>query len=294
MAALGNATPTPPPTDIITVASGGPNMGFLDSVNTFLPYVVAVAVGIAAMIVFVWYRQKYMPEIARQLTKAYHSRGLPAFIQDEMGNIGFYFGRKKLPEGVIYIEKMGWFLLPNPPPFSLEELFGDFPERKEKNPVGRPRKEKTVASTLPPPAFTPEDLAGLSPEEQEKAKLLAEKTKWLNTSRAEKEEWIATHGVLVRTPILKGFGRQVFFGSSTAAALSNLQAIAHADLPKVRALAPRMYQKTQLDALATGSRLEGMKQSGRDTTKWIFAAIAAAIVIGSLGLVVYLLTQHPA
>lgn len=273
--AIGNVTTTPLlnatsfPTN--TPISTATNISFLDSVNTFLPYVVAVVVGIVALIVFFWYKQKYMPEIARQLTKAYHSRGLPAFIQDEMGNIGFYFGNKKLPEGVIFIPKMGWFLLPNPPTLPTFEEVAEYMKRK----VGRPPKNPEEAT------------AGLNE--------LYEK---------QKKEYALVSGILLQTPVLKGFGRQVFFGSSTSVALSNLQAIAlvsegnlsgkiaQADLQKIRMLAPKMYQKTQLDALATGNRLEGMKMSGKDMTKWIFAAIAGAIVIGALGLVVYLLTQH--
>jgi len=214
------------------------------------------------------------------MTKAYHSRGLPAFIQDEMGNIGFYFSKKKFPEGVVFIERIGWFLLPNPPPFSVTDFLFSEPEKKR---VGRPAK------------VAPEEVAAS----------MVDKATVPTLSTAEKEDWIKAHGILVQTPILRGFGRQVFFGSTTAAALNNLTAIAvvsegnntgvlmQSVLLKVRALAPRMYQKTQLDALATGSRMEGLKQSGKDMTKWIFAAIAGAIIIAAIGLIVYLLTQRP-
>jgi hypothetical protein len=254
---LLNSTALPTSTPIHTTA----NIGFLESLNIFLPYVVAIVVGIVAFFVFVWYRQKYMPEIARTFTKAYHSRGLACFLQDEMGNVALHVANKKLPEGVIFVPNKGWFLLPNPPKMPTFDEVVEYTTRK----VGRPPKNPTEAT---------------------------ENLKDLYMQR--KKEYAEVHGILVQTPILKGFGRQVFFGSTVSVALSNLQGIAHADLPNVRLLAPTMYQKTQLDALATGNRLEGMKMAGKDMTKWIFAAIAGAIVIGALGLVVYLLTQHPA
>lgn len=266
---LLNATSLPTSTPINTTA----NVGFLEGVNTFLPYIVAVVVGLAAIIIFIYYTKKYQPEIARQLTKAYHSRGLPAFIQDEMGNIGFYFGNKKLPEGVIFVPKMGWFLLPNPPTLPTFEEVSEYAQKR----LGRPPKNPVEATTA---------LSALYEQ--------------------QKQEYALVSGILLQTPVLKGFGRQVFFGSSTSVALSNLQAIslvsegnltgkiAQADLQKIRLLAPKMYQKTQLDALATGSRLEGLKMSGKDFTKWIFAAIAGAIVLGALGLIIYLLTSPKA
>lgn len=250
-------------TDISTSAStsSGPNMGLLGSLNFILPFIPAIVIGIAAVVIFIWYRQKYMPEIARQFTKAHHSRGLACFIQDEMGNVGLYIAKKKLPEGVIFIQGKGWFLLPNPPEMpTMDEVMETFQKK-----VGRPPKNPQEAT--------------------ESLLALYEK---------RKQEYAAVHGVLVQTPILKGFGRQVFFGSTVAAALSNLQGIAHAHLPNVRLLSPSMYQKTQLDALATGNRLEGQKMAGKDATKWIFAAIAAVMVLGALGLIVYLLTQKPA
>jgi hypothetical protein len=235
----------------------GPNIGFLETLNTILPYIGMVVVAIVASVLFVWYTKKYTPEIARTMTKAYHSRGLPAFIQDEMGNVGFYIADKKLPEGVIHIKGKGWFLLPNPP--NPEE---EMPETEEARKPGRP------------------------PTKPESIKKLEE------MSKEEKEEYAFAHGILVQTPILRGFGKQVFFGSS-AVALSNLTAIAHADLLKVRLLAPKMYQKTQLDALATGNRLEGQKMAGKEVTKLIMYALIVIAPIAVTGLIVYLLTQRP-
>jgi hypothetical protein len=234
----------------------GPDLGFLELLNTFLPYVVTAVVGIVALIAFLWYQKKYMPEIARTLTKAYHNRSLPLFIQDEMGNIDLHICDKKFPEGVIHTRKTGWHLLPCPP--NVEEKEG----AKEKRGPGRPSKEQYRAA---------EQLA-LMPEN-------------------EKEEYVKAYGILVQTPILRGFGKQVFFGSSQSAAVSNLNAIAHANLLAVRKLSPKMYQKTQLDALATGSRIEGLKMAGKETTKLLMYAIIAVVPIACFAIAAWLLTQ---
>ena len=234
------------------------NLGFMESLNTYLPYLGMVVVAIVAVVIFVWYTKKYTPEIARTCIKAHHSSGLPVFVQNEMGIVELQICDKKFPEGIVHTKRSGWFLLPSPPnPNETED------EDNAKRGPGRPAKDCYKSS---------DDLAKMSED--------------------EKEKYIKAYGILIQAPILKGLGKQVFFGSSVAAALSNLTAIAHADLLEVRKLAPKMYQKTQLDALATGNRLEGLKMAGKDMTKWIFAAIAGAIIIGALGLVVYLLTQH--
>jgi len=52
-----------------------------------------------------------------------------------------------------------------------------------------------------------------------------------------------------------------------------------------------MYQKTQLDALATGNRLEGMKMMGMESLKYIFYIVCACIPIAITGLVFWFLTQ---
>lgn len=233
-----------------------PDLSFMESLNIVLPYLVAVVVGIVAVILFTWYKYKYTPEIARRFTKAFHSRGLPVFLQDEMGNVTLYICDKKFPEGVVHVKDKGWFLLPNPPnPVDLEDLSSEPP----KFGPGRPPKTRKPLEEL-----TKEEMA----------------------------QYAAAYGILVQTPILKGFGRQVFFGSVVSAALSNLGGIAHSDLPSVRKLAPKMYQKTQLDALATGSRIEGMRISGKETTKLLMYVIIAAVPIAVVGLIVYLLTQN--
>ncbi len=241
----------------------GPDLAFLESLNALLPYVLTIVVAIVMGVVFVWYTKKYTPEIARTFIKAYHNRALPVFLQDEMGNVALYICDKKFPEGVVHVKDKGWYLLPTPPsPSEPKEAV-----EEEKRGPGRPAKvtSETYKSA--------EEFAKLSEE--------------------AKQAYAAAYGVLVQTPILRGFGKQVFFGSTVASALSNLTAIAHADLLNVRKLSPAMYQKTQLDALATGSRIEGMKMAGKETTKLLMYAIIAAVPIAVTAIAAWLLTQHP-
>jgi hypothetical protein len=235
------------------------NLGFFETLNGVLPYVGMAVVAIVAVVIFVWYTKKYTPEIARTFIKAFHSRALPIFIQDEMGNVALHICDKKFPEGVVHVKGKGWYLLPSPPsPDDPEEDDTEDIEAEKRGP-GRPPKQPVK----------PIDAM----------------------SAAEKEAYVTAYGMLVQTPILKGFGKQVFFGSSVSSAVSNLTAIAHADLLAVRKLSPKMYQKTQLDALATGSRIEGQKMAGKETTKLIMYAIIVIAPIAVVGLIVYLLTQ---
>lgn len=197
--------------------------------------------------IFGLYRYWWEPSISRDMTKAKHSSGAPAFIQNETG-VDFMVSNKKLPEGVVYYKNRGWFLLPKK---NVSQL-----QTEGKRGPGRP------------------------PKDTEKI-----------DEKAQKEK-IEVGEMILHTPILRGLGKQVFFGSVDSVALSNPTTIAHADLPKVRNLAPTMYQKTQLDALATGSRLEGMKMMGMsDAIKILLYVIIAAVPIAVTGLIVYLLIQ---
>lgn len=255
-------------------------MGFLDLLNTFLPYIGMVIVGIVAFVGFLYYTKKYMPEIAHTLTKAYHSRALLVFLQDEMGNINTYICDKKFPEGIVHVKDKGWFLLPNPPP--PENEFADLPDLRadsdKKRGPGRPPKNSVVNS---------EEV-----KEADEVKIPPQPVNLDAMSEAQKRAYVMSHGILVQTPVLKGFGKQVFFGSTVSVALSNLTAIAHAHIPEIRLLAPKMYQKTQLDALATGSRLEGLKMSGKEMKQWIFAGIIVIGIIACFAIAAWLLTNR--
>ena len=251
-----------------------PNLGFLDAVNNFLPYLVAIVVAVVMLCVFVWYIKKYQPPICGVLTKCHHSVAPPAFIQDEMGRVRLYIGNKKLPEGLMWIKNRGWyeFLMPPDPNDPKDELGLESVEtlgvEEVKRGRGRPPSKALV-------------------NEEVKIK------KWSDMTQAEQEQYVLAYGKLLETPILDGLNKQVFFGSTASSTLTNLWAIAHAELPKVRLLSHAMHPKTQLDALATGNRLEGIKMASHDPIKWLIIAIIAAIPIAVTGIVAWLLTQHP-
>ena len=193
-----------------------------------------------------------LPPIAKDMRKAKWSKGVPAFIQNDAGNVVFLTSDKQMPEGVIH-NKLGWFLLPRPSTQSEKS------EEVRRGP-GRPPKIDPLTDIENP---------------ESKIKVTAEKIELL--------------GKLLHTPILKGLGKQVFFGATSSAMLTNLWTIAHADLLQARKLIPMNTQKTQLDALATGSRIEGMKMMGGDLMRWIFYVIIACIPIVIIALIFWFL-----
>jgi hypothetical protein len=240
-----------------------PNLGLFEGINAALPYVGMIVVGVVAAIIFVWYTKKYTPEIARQLIKAYHSVGLPLFLEDATGNVNCLVCDKKFPHGVVHVRRRGWYLVPVPPN-PEDEAKAETVIDKQQGP-GRPPKPKVKG---------PEELSKLS--------------------ETELEEYVAIYGMLVRTPMLKGLGKQVFFGTMDTIGVGSLSAIAHADLPKVQWLAPKMFNKAQIDSLATGCMDEGKAMVDRDTRQFLFYCVGGAIVLCAVGLIVYLLTQRPA
>jgi hypothetical protein len=96
---------------------------------------------------------------------------------------------------------------------------------------------------------------------------------------------------ILEVPILEGVGKPLFVGCVNQPLLLSPKTVAHSDLTRVREIIPETLTQTQLDALHTYSKLKGIKMAGKEQTKLIVLAIIAAIVIGTMGLVVYLLTQ---
>ena len=235
------------------------DMGFLESVNTFLPYTVAIAVLIGAIIIFYWYRQRYMPEIARTLTTAAHDKRLPVFLQDEMGNIDLQLCDKKYPSGMVHIKRKGWFMLPDKA--NLEKVYNAL--------MDIPVKE------------------GMSEEEIK----VAIEQKLEVMSEAERKEFIQAHGILAQTPILRGLGKQVFFGFVDSPSLQTLGAIAHADLPAVQLLAKEGVTNARINSLQKEAYNEGAASTGKDQMKLLMIALVVIAPIVVTGLIVYLLTQ---
>lgn len=125
---------------------------------------------------------------------------------------------------------------------------------------------------------------------------------------SNQEEVDAALDVVLRTPILDGLDKQVFFGSSDAPLLSNLEtlsllsqkqekpnskqgSIKHSILSVVKEVIPATISRSQLEALGTFEYLRGLKVRGGDVIKLIIIAIAVIGVIVTAGLVFWFLTQ---
>jgi hypothetical protein len=234
-----------------------PDLAFLETLNSILPWVGDVVIALVATCLFIYYVKKYTPAISRQLTHAYHSRGLPMFVQNEMGVVRMLICDKKFPKGVVHVPKIGWFLLPTQPTLSDSEEV----EQEEPRKAGRPPKvpEKPIEAM----------------DEKELA------------------EYARLYGTIIKAPYLDGLNKQVFFGTTDCAGVSNLTTIAHADLPNVQWLAKQTYNKAQIDSLATGCRDEGYKMASKETTKLLMYAIIVCAPIACFAIAAWLLTQHP-
>lgn len=205
-----------------------------------------------------------LPKISRMMRKAKWSKAVIAFIQDDTGNVVFTTSDKELPEGVIHNQK-GWFLLPRPEAVNVAPL----PVAGLKRGPGRPRKET------------------LNPDGSVSVDVVEDQVKPLSPEEIQKN--IELRKQMVHVPLLRGLGKQVFFGATNSSMLSNLWTIAHADFLENRRLIPMNTQKTQLDALATYSKIEGTKMMGGDALKILFYVVIAVIPIAVIGLVFWFL-----
>jgi hypothetical protein len=230
-----------------TFTPGGPSLNFLGSV--FWQFATFI-IGIVAVIGFLVYHYYITPPIGRQMIAAKWSKGVPCFIENEVGIVDFTTTDRHLPEGVKHIKHKGWFANAIRDVTEVESE-----DKGEQRGPGRPRKN------------------GVSPEK---------------VDEKQNDEILE---MITHTPMLNGLGKQVFFGSTTSVALTGLKTIAHADLRKTRLLSPRMYSKTQLDALATGNRIEGLKMAGKDAVKLIVMCLVVIAPIVVTGLIIYLLTS---
>lgn len=231
----------------------------LEELNTFLglPAVIwffaMIAVAVMFMILIVVHETFIMSSFAKQARKMKRSKGLPALIQ-ENNVLRLFFSNGSLPEGLFFINKQ-WFVRPQTP------YLGGKKEETKRGP-GRPAKEDATAPNgKSPDVLEPEDREAL----QE----------------------------ILQVPILEGVGKPLFVGCINQPMLLSPKTVAHADLTRIREIIPETLTQTQLDALHTYSKLKGIKMAGKEQMKIIILAIAAVMVIGSLGLVVYLLTQGP-
>jgi len=127
-----------------------------------------------------------------------------------------------------------------------------------------------------------------------------------------KEQMDKAIEVALRTPILDGLDKQVFFGSADTSLVSNLETLAeftpqnpqtndpnsenpkltnvrHSLLNVLKELIPATMSRTQLDALGTLNYLRGLKVGRGDVIKLVIIAICVIGVLVSAGLVIYFL-----
>ncbi len=249
--------------------NGGPDF------SGFLPTVALIIVSLVAGVVGLVHEFWVLPPIAKAFRKAKFSKGPIGLIQDLSGNVVFLFTKKELPEGVIKTNH-GWFLLPMP-----GTRLSDLAESKAYTP---PRL------TCPECGSTGKHHKGCSKPPREPLKDENEKVVPPRpTDEKELEKYADEYGRMVHVPILRGLGRQIFIGSISSPMLSNIWTIAHADLLQARKLLPMNMQKTQLDALETNSRNEGLEMFGAGILKWFVFAILAAIPIILIVVVIWYL-----
>lgn len=247
-----------------------PTTSFL---NNYLWQFLTFIVAIVAVIGFLVFHYYLTPPIARKFISAKWKPGSPSFIQDDAGVVHFTTNNIELPEGVVH-NKRGWFLRSRSPYLPGEEPV-------VKRGPGRPPKEAD------------------------------DKTPDGEVSKEEAEKVLDT---VLQAPILEGFGKAVFFGYDGAPLLSNLKTLAvasgnevsiqtpddaknnivrriaaHADLRIMKEIIPATISRTQLGNLHRWATAKGYEKRGGDQMKLIYVAIAGAIILGSLGLMVYMI-----
>ena len=121
--------------NLLVLAS--PSLDFLGSyIWMFATFIVLIVAGIG----FLVYRYYIEPPLARQITAAKWSNGVPAFIENETGVVELSMSDKKLPEGVVHYKRKGWFLLPQRSISPLDD--------EPNEPVIRPYITKKMAAKM--------------------------------------------------------------------------------------------------------------------------------------------------
>ena len=257
----------------------------------FLPTILFLIAIIVSVTLFLVHEFWLLPAISRAFRKSKWSKGITAFIQDLSGNVLLIISKKDLPEGVTKTSR-GWFLLPMAGT-PLSKIPGTKAYRPESNSI-------KLSTPCPECGATNKHFKNCSkpprPKQTEEANSVVPNRPDVKSKNYDKEmeEYVELYGKMVHVPILRGLGKQVFFGCMESPMLSSIWTIAHCDLLMAKGLVPMNMQKTQLDALATGSRIEGMKMMGGDVMKWIVYVIIACIPIAIVGLVFWFLTQGKA
>lgn len=211
--------------------------------------IVAMGVGIASVISWIVHEVFIMNSFAKQARKMKRTKGVPALIQHN-NVLKLHFSNAELPEG-LYRVGGRWYVRPQTPALVKKEGRGP----------GRPPKETGENKTVDPA---------------------------LETDVLNKDHREALTEIL-QVPMLEGVGKPLFIGSVNAPILTNIKTVAHADLTRIREILPSTLSQTWIDALNEYSELKGIKKGTKDQLKIIVLAIAAAIVLGTMGLIVFLI-----
>lgn len=251
---------------------------FLPEFSTLIWLVIIIVILMVWVGSFLLFLFWFMPPISRKFIGIKWRSGSPCFIQHG-GRVSVYSSSDELPEGVIH-NRLGWFL-------------------KSAHPFGQAEKTKLEALI---------EKYKDDPEAERKImeELKSNKKKYTWTIKKEKEiedlKDIALDKVL-RAPILDGLNKQVFFGSSDTALLSNLETLSeftphnpdkgvkHSLLTVLKEVIPATMSRTQLDALATLNYLRGLKAAKGETMKLLIIVACLIGLIGTVGLVFWFLTQ---
>jgi len=231
----------------------------LEDLNTFLGlpammwFFVAIGVFVGFAILILVHETFIMSKFAKKARSMKRSKGMPALIQ-ENNVIRLYFSDGSLPEGLFHIAK-SWFVRPRRPYLPRTQ--------PQQGHVGRPRKEE-LENKINDDKQLPDVL---KPGEREALEEILE------------------------CPILEDTGKSVFIGCVGQPLLTNIKTIAHANATNIQEVLPIVYPPTILDALHEYSVMKGLKKGNKEQMKLIMLAVVAVMIIGALGLVVYLLTQ---
>lgn len=284
----------------------------------------AVIIGVVALVGFLVYRYYLEPPIARQFTslrwKKFASVG---FIQDDSNTVHLVTTDTELPEGVIHT-KRGWFLRSRAPYMSHNRV----EEKLDKKEVAVRVYEQVKADLLEKGIEVSDEALNVMVKDKVDALLRTQngdngkrgRGRPPKTSEVEDEDYgVYEDGLktVLQAPVLAGLGRSVFFGYEGAPLVGNLKTlaltgnnavevtkesddkkswrvtvkkvVAHADMRILKEIIPATISRTQLAALHNYSLNKGYLKRGGDQMKLIFIAIAAAIPLGVMGLVVYLI-----
>lgn len=260
-------------------------MSFIEpDLSWLMPTMFLVVSNIIWVTVFLVHEFIVMPPVARRMRKAKWSKCSPGFVQDDAGRVHFVINDIELPEGVVH-NKRGWFLRSRPPFV-----------RKESVDVAVVQDLDAIAKSLFEQGVPEDQVKQLIEGMRASNEALKPKRGRPPKENAEDSDETQNKALetILETPVLEGLGKSVFFGYDGAPLVANLKTMAHANLRVMKEIIPATISRTQLGNLYRWAVQKGYEKRGGEQTKIIILALACVVVIASLGIVAYMLTQKPA